>query len=136
MTTTTEQSRSVVQGIYDAAGRSDFPTLLGLIAENVHVDTPPYLPWAGPYETRDEWLAKCVPMLGTVYDFPSLTVDHMIAEGDRVVVRVHQKTLESEDEVVHIESWKVKDGKAIEFSVFCFDPRPVYKRLEKIGTKA
>ena len=85
--------------------------MLGLIAENLHVETPPYFPWAGLYETRDEWLAKCVPWLGTVYDFPSLTVEQMIADGDKVVALVRQGILESEDEAVHIESWKVKDGK-------------------------
>lgn len=136
MASTTDKSREIVQSIYDNAASGNFEAIVRVLDENIIVTPPPYWPWAGPYTNREDWLAKCLPMIGTVYDMSSLTCTKLIAEGDEVVASLKGRVLESGEEIEGLEIWKIRDGKAIEMKVFAFDPRPVDRQLAKVALKA
>ena len=33
------------------------------------------------------------------------------------------------------EVWTVRNGKAVAMEAFCWDPRPVFRRIEELGIK-
>ena len=132
---TTEVSRAVVQGIYDAAVRGDREGQLSYIDENIVVCPPPYFPWAGPHNSRDLWQQNAIPLIRGVHDYSRMTFEYL-AEGDKCLAMIHLGLAGSDDEVYYWEMWTVRDGKAVSLQVFCWDPRPMHKQIDRLGIKA
>ena len=132
---TTEVSRAVVQGIYDAALSGDRDKQLSYIDEDIVVCPPPYFPWAGPHNNRDLWQRNAIPLIRGVHDYSRMTFEYM-AEGDKCLAMIHLGLADTDDEVYYWEMWTVRDGKAVAMQVFCWDPRPMHKQIERLGIKA
>jgi hypothetical protein len=132
---TTEVSRSVVRGIYESAMRGDRETQLSYIDENIVVCPPPYFPWAGPHNGRDLWQENAIPLIHGVHDTSSMRIEYL-AEGDKCVARIHMGLAGTDDEVYYQEMWTVRGGKAVAMEVFCWDPRPVQKVIDRLGIRA
>jgi hypothetical protein len=132
---TTEVSRSVVRGIYESAIRGDRERQLSYIDENIVVCTPPYFPWAGPHQSRNLWQKNAIPLIHAVHDPSSMRIEY-VAEGDKCVAGIRICLAGTEDEAYYQETWTVRDGKAVAVEVFCWDPRPVQKQIDRLGIKA
>ena len=132
MSELTEQNRELVTQIYAAFRESDQNAVGALLDEHLHVQPPPFLPWGGPYESRQEWSEHCIPKLTEVYDLRDLEVRQLVAD-ENTVVSLILITVKNADrsKVLHQETWTLQDGKAIAMQTFCFDPRPVQNLLNE-----
>lgn len=75
-------TRDVVKAFYDAAASGDSTTFFGLLAEDATITEPAFLPYGGTYIGM-EGMQTMFPQASAVLDLPTLTVRHMVAEGDR-----------------------------------------------------
>jgi ketosteroid isomerase-like protein len=117
-----EQSNTaVVQGVYEAFGRGDVPSILNSLADNVEWGNPgpvEILPWAKVRHSRDE-VVEFFQALGSELEFEKFEPREFIAQGDRVVALGYfkaksRRTGKSMEENWAME-WTVKDGKITQY---------------------
>jgi hypothetical protein len=130
MSSSTEESRAVVKGLYDAAISGDREKQLSFIDDSIVVSPPPYFPWAGPHNGKKAWQENAIPLIRGIHDTASMKIDYL-ADGDICIARIHMKLLGTGDEVYYQEAWTVRDGKAVAMEVFCWDPRPIQKQIDR-----
>ena len=123
-----EQSRAVVQGIYDAVMRRDTAAFLGSFHPHFKVDSAPCFEHGGPDSSIEEW-QRMLAGLAPVLDINGLTLVSMIADGDQVSATARVKLHSSDEEVLFCENWIIKDGKALRMRVYCYDPAVLLVRL-------
>jgi ketosteroid isomerase-like protein len=124
----TDESRSVIQGIYDAVTTRDDAAFAAALHPDLRVSSAPYLPHGGPDGTVQQWqqmLASVAPVL----DINGLEIVDLLADGDKVSATARVKLLDSEETVLFCENWTVRDGKAYRMRVYCYDPAPLLARL-------
>jgi ketosteroid isomerase-like protein len=126
--TRTDETRRVVDAIYQSAIEQDGATMLALLDENITTASAPYLPWGGPWRDRQEFLENCVPQLAAAYDFSRMSVEEVIANGNKAVATV-KCFARSGEQVINVEVWTVEHGKAVDMKAYCLDPRPLLKQL-------
>ena len=132
MTSTTEETRAVAQGIYDASKRGDRDAVFALVHDDIVVEPPAEFPWRGPHNSASAWRENALPMIGAVHDRSGMKVE-LVAEGDRCIAIIEIGLNGVEDVVQYIEVWTVRDGKASAMKVYCHDPRPIYRQIERLG---
>ena len=119
-----KENVGVIKGIYDAFGRGDVPTVLGLMSPDIvwnEAENFPYAdrnPYVGPQAVLEGVFGRVLA------DWQGFQVvpDEILDAGDTVVMLgrysgTHTKTGKPHNpQIVHV--WRVKDGKATKFQQY------------------
>jgi uncharacterized protein len=109
----TEETKALVQRYFDAM-RTGSPALADLLADDVTWWVPPSSPLGGLHEGRAKVLALMAQGVG-LYDGPlAITIESLIAEGDRAAVQVVIDGRTAKGEPYHNFyhfAFRVRDGK-------------------------
>jgi hypothetical protein len=132
MSSTTKESRAVIQGIYDAASRGDLEAVFSFVDDDIVVSSLAEFPWAGPHLGAEAFRNDLIPLVGTTHDNARLKYE-LIADGPSCIAVITTGVKDSDDTVEYLELWTVDEGKAVRMKVYCHDPRPLRKQVEKLG---
>jgi ketosteroid isomerase-like protein len=124
----TERTRRVLEVIYDAAARGDLETFIAGMHPDVEINEPGWLPYGRVYRGV-EGLNELLVAATKVIDLSTVTVQAMIADGDRGFVEVSAHVAGTGAATVIGEHWTVKDGKPWRCRVYHFDTAPVLEML-------
>lgn len=114
-------SRRIVQALYDAAIGGDVATVLALLDENVICHESPSLPYGKVYRGHDGIKALFQPL--TQYlAVEKISVEHLIADGDRVVALIRLPVRATGAETLVSEHHLIRGGKIVEQRIFFFEP--------------
>ena len=131
----TEESRRVIQGIYDAVMAGDTAAWAAALHPELRVSSAPYFPHGGPDSTVEQW-RQMLSGLAPILDISGLEVADLLADGDKVSATARVKLFDSDETVLFCETWTVRDGKAYRMRVYCYDPAPLLERLAKSSAAA
>ena len=120
----TEESRRIVQTLYDAAMRGDAVAMFGLLDEDFVCHESPSLPYGRTYRGH-QGLQELLTPLTQYLVFEELKVDYLIADGERVVAMVRLPVRSTGIETLVSEHNLVRNGKVVEQRVFFFEPTAV-----------
>lgn len=119
----TSENLKIVQSGYEAFGKGDLETLLGLLADDV-VWThhgPGSIPHSGVFKGRDG-AAKFFSLLAESIEFQEFVPDRFICQEEMVVVLGHSKCLVKSTgktfELPWVHVFRVKDGELAQFDHF------------------
>lgn len=83
------ENKKVIDSFYAASNVGDLDTVLGLLDEDITWTNIGTTAFSGTFKGRDKLTAELLgPVFGRLKGGIQATVDHMIAEGDTVVVQV------------------------------------------------
>ena len=117
-------AKEVVQGMYAAAARGDIEAFVGAASEDLVLEEPAFLPFGGTYHGR-EGFAAMLTKAATVLDVSSLTVDHIIAEGDQAFGVIRVRAQQDGAQLIVGEESTVRDDKIIKLRIFVHDAGPL-----------
>ncbi len=82
-----EQNQQIVQGLFEAFGRGDVPSMLGVLAADVdwRIDGPASVPYFGRHSGH-EGVTDFLTKLGTNVEMQKFEPREFITKGDKVVV--------------------------------------------------
>ena len=82
-----EQNRQIVQGLFEAFGRGDVPSMLGVLTADVdwRIDGPASVPYFGRHSGH-EGVTDFLTKLGTNVEMEKFEPREFITKGDKVVV--------------------------------------------------
>ncbi|QIX53619.1 nuclear transport factor 2 family protein [Rhodococcus sp. DMU1] len=124
-----EQSKHVVQSIYDAVRTGNIEAFLALASDDMVLVEADSLAVGGTYEGRDAVLG-CIGALAEHYDWSTLDVQVLIAEGEWVAAQVLVMATGPDRLQINIsEWWRVRDGKAIECRPYYLDTEVMNRTL-------
>jgi hypothetical protein len=126
----TEESRRVIQGIYDAVMARDEAAYAAALHPELRVSSAPYFPHGGPDSSVGQW-QQMLAALAPVLDINGLEVIDLLADGDKVSATARVRLAGSDETVLFCENWTVRDGQAYRMRVFCYDPAPLLERLHQ-----
>lgn len=118
---TTTTSRRIVQTLYDFAIAGDIAGVLALLDENIVCHESPSLPYGKVYSGHDGIRVLFEPLVKYLA-VEKLAIDHLIADGERVVAVIHLPVRASGIETFVSEHHRVCNGKIIEQRIFFFEP--------------
>ncbi|MBA3741455.1 nuclear transport factor 2 family protein [Sporichthya sp.] len=122
----TEASRALLVSMYDAVGQGDFATVLGLLAEDILVTEPSFLPYGGTYKGREAFQAFAGDAMQHL-DVAKMVVERIIADGDRVIAILRVRALGTGEDVVLAEESLVREGQIAEIRVYCHDSQGLHQ---------
>lgn len=125
MTTTeslTEKNRGIVASLYAAAASGDLGAIAPLLADDVVVDEPAYLPYGKVYRGKEEF-AGLLGMIGQYLDLTKVKVNYLIADGDRVAACLGIPDVTTGEMTHFIEQSTLRDGQIVEMKLFYYDPQ-------------
>jgi ketosteroid isomerase-like protein len=125
MTTTeslAEKNRSIVASLYAAAASGDLGAIAPLLADDVVVDEPVYLPYGKVYRGKEEF-AGLLGMIGQYLDLTNVKVNYLIADGDRVAACLGIPDVTTGEMTHFIEQSTLRDGQIVEMKLFYYDPQ-------------
>jgi uncharacterized protein len=113
-------NRELIQRAYDAFGRGDIPTVLGILDKEIRWHVPGQSPLSGDYFGHDEvfgFFQKCMNFSeGTL----RIELDDIVASDTTVFVLCTLSATRSGQHAaflaVHV--WRVVDGRAVDFREF------------------
>ncbi|MBI3301894.1 MAG: nuclear transport factor 2 family protein [Deltaproteobacteria bacterium] len=120
-----QENVQVVQQFYAAFRQGDIPSALSrLTIDDVERQQPgpaDVLPWAGTRRGREQ-VAQCLAAIAEAMEFEQLEPREFIAQGDKVVVIVHERarlkatgcTLEQD----FVQIFTLRDGKVARYCVY------------------
>ena len=123
---TTEVTRAVVGQMYDAIMRGDFAAVLGLMAEDLVVSEPSFLPYGGEYrgiEQFQQLIERAVRHL----DVAKIAVDRIVVDGDRAVAVLRIPNLANGEFTVIAEESLVRDGQVAEMRIYFHDTQGLHQ---------
>jgi hypothetical protein len=126
-TSSTEQSRAILEQFYAAAPARDVEGLLAPLADDVVVYEPWYLPYGGVYRGKQEF----VGLFGKIdenLDVSGFTVNYLVADGDRVATYLSVPDATTGEFTEMIELATVRDGKISELKLFYYDPQAMIEK--------
>lgn len=120
MTSTTETSRAAVEKMYAAGTAGDIEGMLGLLAEDLVVHEPPFLPYGGDHHGHDGFL-ELFATINKYLDMTQVKVDRLIADGPWVsaVMRIPDRA--TGKDVVLSDELHVDDGTITELRIYFHD---------------
>jgi ketosteroid isomerase-like protein len=127
---TTEESKAVVQRIYDAVMAQDMDTFGSLLHPDLRVSSAPYFAHGGPDSEVPQWQAMLAG-LAPVLAIEGISLVSLFGEGEQVAATVRAPLREDKGEVLFHEVWQLRDGKAYRMRVYCYDPAPLLAALEE-----
>jgi ketosteroid isomerase-like protein len=123
MTTTeslTEKNRAIVEKLYAAASSGDLEAIAPLLADDIVVDEPTYLPYGKVYRGKEEF-AGLLGMIGQFLDLTKVQVNYTIADGDRVAACLGIPDVTTGEMTHFIEQSTLRDGQIVEMKLFYYD---------------
>ena len=123
MTTTeslTEKNRAIVEKLYAAASSGDLGAVAPLLADDIVVDEPTYLPYGKVYRGQEEF-AGLFGMIGQFLDLTQVNVHYLIADGDRVAACLGIPDVTTGEMTHFIEQSTLRDGQIVEMKLFYYD---------------
>jgi ketosteroid isomerase-like protein len=123
MTTTeslTEKNRAIVVKLYAAASSGDLGAIAPLLADDIVVDEPSYLPYGKLYRGKEEF-AGLLGMIGQFLDLTKVQVNYTIADGDRVAACLGIPDVTTGEMTHFIEQSTLRDGQIVEMKLFYYD---------------
>ena len=120
----TEESRHVVEALYAAAISGDIAAVFSLLDENIVCHESPSLPYGKAYRGH-EGLRELFGPLPKYLAMEKIEIDHMVADGENVVVVIRLPVRSTGIETMVSEHHRVRNGKVIEQRIFFFEPTAV-----------
>jgi ketosteroid isomerase-like protein len=119
--TLTDGNRTLIQNLYDSViERNDMDEFASYLSDDLVVHEPPCLPYGGTYRGK-EALFNLIPTIAQIIDLSTLEVDHLTADGDRVIAIIRAAGIERGTHVHLAEESRILDGEVVEMRVYCFD---------------
>jgi ketosteroid isomerase-like protein len=115
-----DQNKQIVRGAYEGMAAGDAQAFLGVLDPAIEIHEPPFLPYGGTHRGVDGvigFLQQAAPLMRP----GGLVIEDLVADGDTVVATLSLGLRNGSDAIVS-ETWRLRDGKAIELRVFWFDP--------------
>jgi ketosteroid isomerase-like protein len=116
----TERNRRTVQEMYDAGMRGDFEKVMACLDQNLVVDEPPFLPYAGLYRGFDGF-QRLMSEISKFLDLSAMKLQYLVADGDRVFGILAVVDRATGEDVLLAEQSTLRDGKVIEMRIFYYD---------------
>jgi uncharacterized protein len=113
-----KEDLAVVQTAYEAFGRGDIPGVLETFAPDIQWHIPGRNPLAGTYKGHEEVVGFFTQLMERSGGTFNLEVNDWLASDHHVVVLVRE-TGDRDGKRLDVEGahiWRLKDGKAVEFS--------------------
>lgn len=130
MTDNTENSRRVVDTMYRSALAGDMDTMFSMLAEDLIVDEPSFLPYGGRTRSRDEF-AKLFATVGRYISLDTLTLSSLVADGEVVVAFLQAETVAGKELVSIAERSVVRNGLVVEMTIFYHEGGDLFPRAEQ-----
>jgi ketosteroid isomerase-like protein len=118
----TATSRRIVDDMYAAAGRMDFPAMLSYVAGDLVLREPAFLPYGDVYRGRDG-MAAAIEKISKYLDVTKIEVRYLVADGDRVFGVVSVPDSRSGQNVLLAEESVIRNGKVAEMTIFFHEAR-------------
>jgi uncharacterized protein len=116
----TQPNAEILRSAYDAFGRGDIPTVLGLFAEEIAWHVPGRGPLSGDYRGHEQvvgFFSRAMELSGGTL---RVEADEILGDGERVValttVSAERNGQSWSSPEVHV--WRVRDGRAVEFTEY------------------
>jgi ketosteroid isomerase-like protein len=116
----TERNRAVVEKLYACAQSGDLASIAPLLAEDIVVDEPLFLPYGKVYRGAQEF-AGLLGLIGQYLDLTRVTVHYTIADGDRVAACLGIPDVTTGEMTHFIEQSTLRDGRIVEMKLFYYD---------------
>lgn len=116
----TEVTRRVIHQMYDAVTRADLPALQAVLAQDIVVHEPAYLPYGGVYEGRDAFFGL-VGEATKYLDVANVVIDQVIVDGDQGLGMLRIPVLSTGAHAVIAEQSIVRDGVIVEMWIYFHD---------------
>jgi uncharacterized protein len=113
-------TRTLVAGMYDAAVRGDFASVMACFTDELLVHEPASLSIAGTYR-GPEAFAAVIAKLAETMDFTRMRVARMTIEGERAVSILHIPDRTTGQDIVVAEESLLRDGKVAEIWIYYHD---------------
>ena len=120
----TEASRKVVQSLYAAAISGEIAKVLSLLDEDIVCHESPSLPYGKDY-CGHAGLRELFGPLPKYLAMEKIRIDHMVADGENVVVVISLPVRSTGVETMVSEHHRVRNGKVVEQRIFFFEPTAV-----------
>jgi ketosteroid isomerase-like protein len=127
----TAATRAVISGFYTEVATSGASVFDKYIDPDVVFEAPDWLPIGGVHHGIDAFVNTVMPGAGALVDVRSVTVDHIVVDGDIAVVFLRSKLIDTGEEVVVIEDFRVRDGKVTYLRLSHHDARPLMALVER-----
>ncbi len=118
-----EENKEIVRSAYDGMSSGNPKAFLAALDPEIEIIEPDPLPYGGTYRGQGE-VIEFMKSAGGVIDASRFDVETLTADEDRVIATL-RVGLHSGGEAHLSEHWLMRDGKAVELRVFCFDPTKV-----------
>jgi len=115
-----EANKQIVRSAYEGMASGDAKAFLGALDPEVEIHEPPFLPYGGTHRGQGEVIAFLKQAAGLAAP-GKLVVHDLVADGDTVVALLTLGLRNGADAQVS-ETWRMRDGRAVELRVFWFDP--------------
>lgn len=116
-TSLSEQSRAVVEAMFEAGKKGDVERVVSYLSDDVQIIEPLFLPFGKTYHGKDGFFALA-QILPNYLDLSAITVHYTIADGERVAACVGIPDVATGELTRFIEQFTVKDGKIVENRLF------------------
>lgn len=113
----TEASRRIVEDFYKFVKAGDVAALISLLADEVTIIEPSFLPYGGSHRG----IAGFQALFGEVpklLDVASLKVESIMADGEVATAFLRIRTAKGGDEIQMAERARVRDGKIVEWKIY------------------
>ena len=127
----TEATRSVILGFYSEVATSGVSAFEKYIDPDILFEAPDWLPIGGAHRGLDAFINTVMPGASALVDTTSVTVDTVVADGEVAVVFLRSKLIDTREEVLVIEDFRVHDGKVTYLRLSHHDARPLMALLER-----
>ena len=131
MNNTTEESKRILTAFYAAGMRNDWQTLMDFMDDDIVVYEPPYLPYGGTYRGKANFPKIIESLLACGGDLSKITVNYMVAEGERVICNVEILDTKTGKNFMLAEESVVRNGKIVEMRVYYFDAGSLIGQLPR-----
>lgn len=121
----TEVTRTVINQMYDAVTRADLPALEAVLADDIVVHEPAYLPYGGVCRGRDAFYGL-VGEATKYLDVANVVIDQVIVDGDQGIGILRIPVLSTGAQAVIAEQSIVRDGKIVEMWIYFHDTQGLH----------
>ena len=116
----TSSTLSIVQAFYQAGIEGDQAAFFGLLAPDVVLREPNYLPYGGTYQGTEQFGPVFIEV-NKYLDLSTVTIDKIVVDGSRAVAFLRVETRASGAQVRIAEAVEIVGGKVAEISIFFQD---------------
>ena len=127
----TEATRAVLTGFYAEVASSGASAFDKYIDPEITCVVPEWLPIGGVHHGFDAFLNTVLAGSAALVDTSSVRVDSIIADGDTAVVFLRSRLIDTGEEILVVEDFRVRDGKITSLRLSHHDARPLMALVER-----